>query len=106
MSSKPYDDRGRYEIDVDTIGKHILVVIRLKDDVRPTKRDFALYIKPGGYCIRRKHLKKLEECMENSPNVEAILAYLEVHEYQPRMTCVERNILNYWKYRRLAFEKK
>ena len=106
MSNKQYDDRGRYEIDINSVEKHILVVIRLADDVRPTKRDFALNIKPGGYCIRRKHLKKLEECMEKSPNVEAILAYLEVHEYLPKMTCIERNILNYWKYRRLAFDRK
>lgn len=106
MSKKQYDDRGRYEIDIDSVEKHILVVVRLKDDARPTKRDFALNIKPGGYCIRRKHLKKLEECMEKSSNVEALIAFLEVHEFQPKMTCIERNILNYWKYRRLAFEKK
>lgn len=106
MSGKQYDDRSRYEIDINTIGKHILVVIRLHDDARPTKRDFTLNIKPGGYCIRKKYLKKFEECMEKTPNVEALIAFLEVHEYQPRMTSLERDVLNYWKYRRLAFEKK
>lgn len=106
MSSKQYDDRDRYEIDLHKLRNHTLIVIRLYDNARPTKRDFTLNIKPGGYCIRNKYLKKFEKCMTKTPNVEALIAFLEVYDFSPKMTRLERDVLNYWKYRRLAFKKK
>ena len=99
MPSHKSDDQKRYTINISKVADHLLVTIKEKPGFPPLPKDKQPFIRPGGYCLRLEDEKKLNECMDKTGNVEALLAFIEVYEYAPPMSELESDVIAYWRHR-------
>ena len=82
---------SKYSFGVTRINDHILISIvpideKAVDDTTP----FPVY------CIRMQDEEAMTDCLANAKSMDAVLAFLEVKSYEPKMSKMEADIITFW----------
>lgn len=91
-------DISKYRFGATKVNDHIFVsVIPVEPEAVDDENPFPVF------CIRAKDEELLQDCLEKAKSMDAVLAFLEVKEYEPKMSKLEADIITYWSD---LFEKK